>query len=62
MCSIRKILGKENFVMIYSSEETEELFRKEGVWPVRDALGSVEYYRKHVRKDLFGDNSGVAIE
>lgn len=62
MCLVRKMIGNEDFVIVYSSEETEEFFRNEGVWPIRDTLRSFEYYRKVVRKDLFGDNTGLATE
>lgn len=56
------MIGNDDYLLLFNSETTEELLRNEGVWPIRDTLNSMEYYRKVIRKDLFGGNTGLATE
>jgi len=53
---------KNDFVFAYDPKDIETLFRNDGPWPSRPSIKSLEYYRKHTRKDFFQGVGGVLIE
>lgn len=37
----------------------EQIFREEGIWPIRRGVDTFDYYRKKVRPDVFKDLGGL---
>jgi cytochrome P450 family 12 len=53
---------KNDFVFIYDPKDVETVFRNDGLWPIRPPIKSLEYYRKHTRKDFFKGVGGLILE
>lgn len=46
-------LGRPGVVIAYNPDDFEKVLRNDGQLPIRPAFGSIKYYRKQVRPDLF---------
>uniref|UniRef100_A0A1Q3FMB7 Putative cytochrome p450 12a4 mitochondrial n=1 Tax=Culex tarsalis TaxID=7177 RepID=A0A1Q3FMB7_CULTA len=56
------ILGRKDTVISYNPDDYQKLFRTEGQWPNRRGLDTFNYYRKHVRPDVFKGMGGLVNE
>ncbi|XP_017769204.1 PREDICTED: cytochrome P450 CYP12A2 isoform X1 [Nicrophorus vespilloides] len=56
---LNKLIGIPDKVFLYNAEDIEKMHRNEGLWPQRDALHSILYYRTVLRKDIFQDKPGL---
>lgn len=54
--------GKPNMVLCYNPEYIERVYRNEGKWPYRSGLDSFDYFRKHMRPELFKGSAGLLTE
>ncbi|KAG8226448.1 hypothetical protein J437_LFUL003440 [Ladona fulva] len=59
---ITGIPGRRDMVMVYDPKWFEEMFRNESMWPHREFLQSLDYYRNVYRKDFFEGVGGVLVE
>lgn len=62
---IVKIDGLEpnrDIIFIFDPKDIEAMFRNDSAWPNRPSLKSLDYYRKHTRKDFFKGVGGVLVE
>ncbi|XP_043642708.1 probable cytochrome P450 12d1 proximal, mitochondrial [Drosophila teissieri] len=53
------MFGRRDWVTTFSTKDIEVVFRNEGIWPHRDSLDSIVYFRKHVRPDVYGEIPGL---
>lgn len=56
------LFGKRDMLMSCDPKIYEIVYRTEGVWPVRRGLETFDYYRKHVRPDVFGGIGGLIFD
>lgn len=56
------VLRQRDRIFTFVPEHFEEVFRNEGPWPIRRNFDSFEYYRKHIRPDVFRGSGGLAGE
>ncbi|GLV43367.1 Cytochrome P450 301a1 [Carabus blaptoides fortunei] len=59
---IAKLSGmklRPDMVVLFDPNDIEMMHRNEGVWPHRDGLQSIIYYRLKVRNDIFQGQGGV---
>lgn len=49
-------------VMTYDPKIFEIVYRTEGSWPIRRALETFEYYRIHVRPEVYGGVAGLIFD
>lgn len=56
------MMGNKGVVMIFDPNDFETLFRNEGIWPHRRGIATFNYYRKHVRPDVFKNMGGLLSE
>lgn len=56
------MFGRKDMIMSYDPEVFEKIFRTEGPIPDRMSLETFDYYRKHVRPDLFSKTGGLLTE
>lgn len=49
-------------MFLYQPNDFEQIFRTEGVWPVRRGLNTFDYYRKQIRPDIFAETGGLINE
>lgn len=56
------MLGKPPLVMSYDPKDFETVFRNDGMYPERNALNTLQYYRKTVRPDIYGEFGGLISE
>lgn len=47
--------------MLFDPADAEQMYRNEGVWPIRDAVFAMAEYKKS-RPEWFGDNTGLSTE
>lgn len=55
------MFGRSDVLMVYNPDHIAKIFRTEGVLPTRDGFETVSYYRKVLKKDFFGDTSGLVV-
>ncbi|XP_068145178.1 probable cytochrome P450 12d1 proximal, mitochondrial [Drosophila tropicalis] len=53
------MFGRKDFVVTFNTKDIETIFRSEGIWPHREGLDSLIYFRTHVRPDVYGDSKGL---
>ncbi|KAH8321558.1 hypothetical protein KR074_008752, partial [Drosophila pseudoananassae] len=53
------MFGRKDWVAIFNTKDIEMVFRNEGIWPRREALESLVYFRRHVRPDVYGEVEGL---
>lgn len=53
---------RKDFVFIFDPLDFEKVFRTEGVWPTRNGMESLRYFREHVRPDIFKESVGLVTE
>lgn len=53
------MFGRKDWVTTFNTKDIEMVFRNEGLWPRRDGLDSIVYFRKHVRTDVYGEVEGL---
>lgn len=56
------MLGKPETVFTNDPNDIELVFRTEGQWPHRKGLDSLVHFRKNLRPDIFGKNTGLVID
>lgn len=56
------MLGRRPVVLSFDPDSFEKVFRTEGQWPIRRGLETFDYYRKHVRPDIFRGTGGLISE
>ena len=62
LCKLPGFFGKPDVVFVYEPEDMEKVFRTEGVYPIREGIESVEYFRRELRKDVFSISTGLPVE
>nr|UZE89855.1 cytochrome P450 CYP12AR1 [Chrysoperla zastrowi sillemi] len=58
---LKGIMGRPPFVITFSPEDCEKIFRNEGTRPYRNGIGSLAYYQKVVRKNIYKNNASLAV-
>ncbi|XP_036331407.1 cytochrome P450 12b1, mitochondrial-like [Rhagoletis pomonella] len=58
----RGSFGREDLVCTYNVIDFEKVYRTEGVWPVRDGVGSFKHYRKVENPKAYGGILGLVAE
>ncbi|KAH8252472.1 hypothetical protein KR032_000221 [Drosophila birchii] len=53
------MFGRNDWVATFNTKDIEMVFRNEGIWPRRDGLDSLVYFRKHERPDIYGELEGL---
>ncbi|KAH8291515.1 hypothetical protein KR054_012298 [Drosophila jambulina] len=53
------MFGRKDWVTTFNTKDIEMVFRNEGIWPHRDGLDSIVYFRTHVRPDVYGEVQGL---
>ncbi|XP_055921074.1 probable cytochrome P450 12d1 proximal, mitochondrial [Eupeodes corollae] len=53
------IFGRSDILMVLNPEHIEKMYRFEGIWPIRDGFETVGYFRNVIKKDFFGETSGL---
>ncbi|EDW47337.1 probable cytochrome P450 12d1 proximal, mitochondrial [Drosophila sechellia] len=53
------MFGRKDWVTTFNTKDIEMVFRNEGIWPRRDGLDSIIYFREHVRPDVYGEVQGL---
>lgn len=56
------MLGKPDMLMCYNPVDFETVLRNDGIHPQRPAFQTLDYYRKSVRPEIFGEYSGLLSE
>ena len=56
------MLGRKEIVISFDPHDIEKVFRTEGVWPNRRELETLNYYRKQIRPDIYGEVGGLFTE
>lgn len=51
--------GRKDMVVTFSTKDIENVFRNEGIWPHREGLDSMVYFREHIRPDVYGAEKGL---
>lgn len=59
---LKGVFGHTDTVFTYNAEDFEVVYRNEGIWPIRVALMSFDYFRKVKRVDFFKGCSGLVTE
>lgn len=62
ICSMRRALRNENWVILFKPEDAETAFRNDTIYPYRGDITILDHYRKELRRNWYGDNTGVATE
>uniref|UniRef100_A0A6P4G2S0 Probable cytochrome P450 12d1 proximal, mitochondrial n=1 Tax=Drosophila rhopaloa TaxID=1041015 RepID=A0A6P4G2S0_DRORH len=55
------LFGRKDMVTTFSPTDIETVFRNEGNWPQREVFASFEYFRTHIRPDVYGENMGLVV-
>ncbi|XP_055847817.1 probable cytochrome P450 12d1 proximal, mitochondrial [Episyrphus balteatus] len=55
------MFGRSDILMVLNPDHIEKVYRTEGIWPVRDGFETVAYFRNVLKKDFFGDTSGLIV-
>lgn len=50
------MFGGANFLFSYDPNDFAKVFRTEGQWPSRIPMETMDYYRNHLRKDVYKKN------
>ncbi|GLV43434.1 Cytochrome P450 301a1 [Carabus blaptoides fortunei] len=50
---------RPDIVLCFEPEDIEKVYRNEGVWPHREGLESLIYYKLNIRNDIFKGEGGV---
>ncbi|XP_017482014.1 PREDICTED: probable cytochrome P450 12b2, mitochondrial [Rhagoletis zephyria] len=58
----RGSFGRADLVCTYNPIDFEKVYRTEGVWPVRDGVGSFKHYRKVENPKAYGGTLGLVAE
>ncbi|KAI8039818.1 probable cytochrome P450 12d1 proximal, mitochondrial [Drosophila gunungcola] len=53
------MFGRKDWVTTFNTKDIETVFRNEGIWPHREGLDSMVYFRQHVRQDVYGEVQGL---
>ncbi|KAH8372716.1 hypothetical protein KR009_003436 [Drosophila setifemur] len=53
------LFGRKDWVATFNTKDIEMVFRNEGMWPHREGLDSIVYFREHVRPDVYGELKGL---
>lgn len=56
------VFGNKPILISYLPKDFEYVFRSEGAWPHRRGIATFDYYRKHIRPDLFEISGGLLNE
>lgn len=56
------IMGQRDTLMSFDPKVSELVFRTEGIWPVRRALEIFNFYRRHLRPEVFGEETGLIFD
>lgn len=56
------MLGRPAMVVSFDPAHYQLVYRNEGSWPVRRGIETFDYYRKHVRPDIFKDLGGLVSD
>lgn len=59
---IPAMLGRPELVMPFNPEDFETVFRNEGIYPYRRPFETLDYYRKTVRPDVYGEFGSLVTE
>ncbi|CAD7015074.1 unnamed protein product [Ceratitis capitata] len=59
---LKGAFGRVDTVFTYNADDFEVVYRNEGIWPIRAAMMSFDYYRKVKRVDFFKGQSGLVTE
>lgn len=51
--------GRPDFLAALNAKDIETVFRNEGIWPQREGLDSLVYFREKVRPEVFGELKGL---
>lgn len=62
LVKLRGMFGRKPIIFTFDENNIEKVFRTETVQPVRNGQDSLFYYRKELRKNVFGDMSGLVTE
>jgi cytochrome P450 family 12 len=62
LCFLPGFMGSKPFVVSFLPEDAKKVFRREGRYPYRRNLETMEYYRKKYRPDLFEAGAGIVVE
>lgn len=52
-------LGRKDWVATFNTKDIETVFRNEGIWPHREGLDSLVYFREHIRPEVFAERKGL---
>ncbi|XP_055902865.1 probable cytochrome P450 12a5, mitochondrial [Eupeodes corollae] len=55
------IFRRSDILMVLNPDHIEKIYRTEGIWPGRDGFETVAYFRNVLKKDFFGDTSGLIV-
>ncbi|KAH8397561.1 hypothetical protein KR222_010200 [Zaprionus bogoriensis] len=53
------LFGRQDWVITFNTKDIETVFRNEGIWPHREGLDSLIYFREHIRPDVYGASKGL---
>lgn len=53
------MFGNPAIMLSFEPEDFEKVFRNDTIWPIRRNLGSLEYYRKNLRPDVYAEYGGL---
>lgn len=56
------MFGCNELVTIFNSEDIEKVFRSEGKLPHRYGLETLQFYRKNIRPEIYGEYGSLASE
>ncbi|KAK7793314.1 hypothetical protein R5R35_011522 [Gryllus longicercus] len=50
---VSKIPGRKDMLFLFDPKTAEKMLRNEGVWPIREGIKTLHYYRTVLRKDKY---------
>ncbi|KAI8130705.1 putative cytochrome P450 12a5, mitochondrial [Lucilia cuprina] len=56
------LFGKRDILFTYNPKDYQQVFRTEGLYPIRRGLDIIQYHRKELRKDVFKHAVGLVAE
>ncbi|GLH07258.1 Putative cytochrome P450 301a1, mitochondrial [Gryllus bimaculatus] len=59
MVRVSNMVVRRDMIFVFDPEIAEKVFRNEGVWPIREGLESMKYYRSVLRKDKYEGAHGL---
>lgn len=51
--------GRKDWVVTFDPKDIETVFRNEGIWPHREGLDSLIYFREKIRPDVYAEKKGL---